>query len=160
MKNRYRSVRFQCKLLCSRVWIFRHHDQLEEYWQWILRRTESLVQTGIWTRMEMNSIGAGHFFFAFTFRLCPRLSSFFLFFLRGIKYWPLAGASRKLVTDFACLENQSLSMLPVNSGGYVNVISLSLRFIDAKIAFFYSRTKSKSLYLKRIPQNCRWVVMK
>lgn len=80
---------------------------------------------------------------------------FLFFFTGGIKYWPLASASRKLVTDFACLENQSLSMLPVNSGGYVNVISLSLRFIDPKIAFFYSRTKSKSLYLKRIPQNCR-----
>lgn len=107
-----------------------------------------------WIRLEQ-----AIFFFCFHF-LCLRLSFFFLFFLRGIKYWPLAGASRKLVTDFACFENQSLSMLPVDSGGYINVISLSLHFIDSKIIFFHSRVKSKSMYLKRIPQNCRGIMMK
>lgn len=136
----------------------RHHGQPEGYWQWILRTEEPLVQAGrfgTWTRREMNSIGAGRLFFVLTFRLCPWLFFFFLFFLRGVKYWPLTGASRKLVTDLVCLENQNLSLLSVDSGGYVNVISLSLRFIDSMVASFYCREKNKSLYLKRIARNCR-----
>lgn len=108
-----------------------------------------------WIRLEQ-----AVFFLLSLFISVRGFLSFFLFFLRGVKYWPLAGASRKLVTDLVCLENQSFSMLSVDSGGYVNVISLSLRFIDPTVASFYCRAKSKSLYLKRIARNCRGVVTK
>lgn len=49
-------------------------------------------------------------------------------------------------------------MLPVDFDGHVNVISLSLRFIDPTVAFFYRSAKSKSPYLKRIARNCRGAV--
>jgi len=45
-------------------------------------------------------------------------------------------------------------MLPVNSSGHVNVISLSLRFIDPIPVFFYCCAKSKSPYLKGIARYC------
>lgn len=83
----YCSVRFRRKLLCFRFWllVLCYHDQPEEYRQWILRTRKSLVQAGRFgtcARMEMNSIGARHLFFALTFRLSTR--GFFFFTRRKI----------------------------------------------------------------------------